>query len=239
MSKSQKSGYIQTVYFKEMVKQAKKDNIIIQFHKKIGDFALKENILLSYWGPGQNHVNKSTYLNLIESGHKKTEIQEMKLGMMKLSEIAVKAVGNSDPQTAISTLHHISDLLVDIDEKATFSPYMHDNQGQTRIIVPREDFEYYLHTAFSTIRNAAEGNFTIMTELIAVVSMLAQVITKDKHDTLWSFAASTTDQVFQNYMYDLDKKYYLEKLNELAYFTDHEKEYKSIEYHLKRTSSSS
>ncbi|MCP3029156.1 DUF2254 domain-containing protein [Halobacillus sp. A5] len=235
--KTSEAGYLQTVYFKKMINQADKDNIVIKMHKKIGDFTLKENVLFSYWGPGQSSVNEDTYMDLIEIGHKKTEIQEMKMGIMKLSEIAVKAVGNSDPQTAISTIHHISDLLADVESKVAFSPYLHDQNKQTRIIVPREDFEYFLHTGFSTIRNAATGHLTIITELIAVMGMLAQTIGSDKHATLWDFAENTTEQVFENHIYDLDKKYFLEKLHELAVFTDNEKSYRAIEYNVKRTSS--
>ncbi|GGF25602.1 hypothetical protein GCM10010954_25620 [Halobacillus andaensis] len=230
------AGYIQMIYFKEMIDQAKKDDIIIELHKKIGDFSLKDNLLFTYWGPGQNKINPETYAHMIEVGHKKTEIQEMKMGIMKLSEIAVKAVGNSDPQTALSTIHHISDLLVAIDKNVAFSPYLLDENEQTRIIVPREDFEYYLHKGFSSIRNAAQNNHTILTELIAVLTMLAQAVSENKHETLWAFARNITEHTFQHYVYDLDRRYYLEELRELALFTRHEKDYQAIEYKLKRTS---
>ncbi|MFC7322756.1 DUF2254 domain-containing protein [Halobacillus campisalis] len=218
-------GYLQMIRYKEMIHEADKDEIIIQLHKKVGDFSLKHNRLFSYWGPGQHNVDTEKYRQFFEIGHKKTEIQEMKMGIMKLSEIAVKAIGNSDPQTALSTIHHIADLIVSIEEDVTFTPYLLDSKKQTRIIMQPEDFEYFLNKGFGYIRQESKGDLTLLTELIEVLTMLAQSLSDDKHDTLWNFGSNTIDYISQHFLYDLDKRYYLETLQELAIFTGHEKNY--------------
>lgn len=229
------SGYIQMINFKEMVEEAKKDNIIIQFYIKVGDFSLKNNRLFSYWGPGQNNVNSDKYLHMIEMGHKKTEIQDMKMGITKLSEVAVKAIGNSDPETALTTIHHIADLLLSIEEEISFTPYLQDDEKQTRMILQSEDFEHYLHKGFGYIRNYAKHDYTMITELIVVLSMMSQSISADKLNILWNFGSNTTDLIAKNFIFDLDRRYFLEKLYELAMFTGHEIDYVAAEKKLQQT----
>ncbi|WP_254434188.1 DUF2254 domain-containing protein [Halobacillus sp. Marseille-Q1614] len=224
-----KSAYIQMIHFKDMIDEAQKDDVVIKLYKKIGDFSLKDNRLFAIWGPGAEKVSSDKYLKMIEFGHKKTEIQEMKMGISKLSEVAVKAIGASDPETALTTIHHIADLLLTINEDISFTPYLQDSEKQTRIIMEVEDFEYYLHKGFGKIRHHMENDYTMITELISVINMMAESMPEDKQDTLWEFASNTADHILDNFIYDIDRRYLLEQLHELALLTGHEKDFYLVE----------
>ncbi|MFZ3580148.1 DUF2254 domain-containing protein [Virgibacillus sp. DJP39] len=227
------TGYIQLIDFYEMVEEAKKDNIIIKIETRIGSFILKDNLLLSYWGPGAEDVDPKKYIDMINMGHKETEIQDLKMTMNKLAEIAIKAVGNSDPKTATNTIHQLSDLLLTMDRNISFSPYLADEDEQVRFIMETEDFDYYLYQGLGTIRHYAQKNYPIITELIASIERLAKSIDSTRHDSLWNFSRNTLDHIYTEFIFDIDRELLLKKVYDLADTTGHLGEYIEIEERLR------
>ncbi len=226
------SGYIQLIDFKAMIDEALNDQIIIKLHNKVGDYVLKDNRFFSYWGPGAERVNPDKYSEFIQLGYKETEIQDLKMGMTKLSEIGVKSLGNDDPQTTITVIHQMADLLLEVERDITFTPYLSDNQGQVRVVMDAEEFSYYLYRGFGYLRHYAGDNYPIITEIITSLSMVSQSITKDKLDIVWDFAKNSMDHIPKEFIYDLDRDYLLKKLHDLAVFTGHQEDYDPIEQRL-------
>ncbi|WLR50379.1 DUF2254 domain-containing protein [Bacillus tianshenii] len=229
---SPQSGYVQWFNFRKMLEEARKDDIVIQLYNKVGDYTLKNNRLFSYWGPGAEQIDVAKYCSLIEIGYKETEIQDIKMGMNKLTEIAIKSLGNDDPKTTITTIHQMADLLLAVEGDITFTPYLADKNNQTRIVMASEDFNYYLYRGFGYIRHYAGDNYLIITEIILALSMIAQSINSDKLETIWEFSRNTIDHIPTEFIYDLDRDYLLEKLYHLALFTDHEEDYYTVERRL-------
>nr|WP_211201549.1 DUF2254 domain-containing protein [Bacillus sp. NTK071] len=226
------SGYIQLIDFKSMIDEAEKDQIIIRLHNKVGDYVLKDNRFFSFWGPGAERVIPDKYEAFIEVGYKETEIQDIKMGMTKLSEIGVKSLGNDDPQTTITVIHQMADLLLEVERDITFTPYLADQNKQVRVIMDAEDFGYYLYRGFGYLRHYAGDNYPIITEIIIALSMVAQSISKDKLDIVWDFAKNSMDHIPKQFIYDLDRDYLLQKLYNLAVFTNHQEDYDPIEKRL-------
>lgn len=226
------SGYVELINFYEMVKEAKKDNIIIKIETRIGNFILKDNVLFSYWGPGAEDINEEKYVNMMIIGHKETEIQDLKMTMNKLSEIAVKALGNNDPKTATNTIHQLSDLLLTLDNNITFTPYLADDTKQVRLIIGVEDFDFYLYQGFGTIRHYAQKNFPIITVIIASLERLSKSIDPSRHENLWRFSKNTLDHIYTEFIFDLDRDLLLKKLYQLAANTGNVEEYYEIKQYL-------
>ncbi|ASK60761.1 hypothetical protein CFK37_00325 [Virgibacillus phasianinus] len=226
------SGYVQLINFYDLVEEAKRDNIIIKVETRVGSFILKDNVLFSYWGPNAEDINVEKYVRMINIGHKETEIQDLKLTMNKLSEIAIKALGNDDPKTATNTIHQLADLLLTVDNNITFTPYLADNNNQVRLIVGIEDFDYYLYQGFGTIRHYAQKNYPIIIELIGALVSLSKSIDPSRHDNLWRFSKNTLDHIYTEFIFDLDRSLLLEKMYDLAEVTGNLEEYKGIEKHL-------
>ncbi|MCA0987573.1 DUF2254 domain-containing protein [Guptibacillus algicola] len=223
------SGYIQLIDFRKMIKEAKKDNIMIQYHKKVGDYVLRGTSLFSFWGSGAKDVDVNKYHELLEIGYKETEIQDIKMGMTKLSEIGVKSLGNNDPKTAITIIHQMADLLLEVEKDITFTPYLADKEGQVRVVMESENFGYYLYRGYGYIRHYAGENYLIISEIILALSLVSQSISKDKLKEVWEFGKNTMDHIDEKLIYDLDRDYLLEKLYSLAYYTGHEEEFHKIE----------
>ncbi|MGI8316456.1 DUF2254 domain-containing protein [Halobacillus mangrovi] len=223
------SGYIQIVNYKSMIEEARKDNIIIKFHSQVGDYILEGNQMLSYWGPGANQVDEAKYCRMIEIGHKETELQDIQMGMHKLAEIAIKSLGNDDPKTASDTIFRMAELMLTVEDYITFTPYLKDEEGQVRLILLSESFEYYIYRGFGYIRHYARDNHLIITELISALAMVAESIDPSKHDRIWEFACNTLDHIEQEIIYNLDKVFLLNAVKKLADLTDHQFDYNAIE----------
>ncbi|MBR7794987.1 MAG: DUF2254 family protein [Bacillota bacterium] len=157
------SGYVQLILFNELIEEAQKDNILLKMEVRVGSF--------SYWGPGAGAIDESKYIQLIRIGHKETEIQDLKFGLNKLAEIAIKSIGNDDPKTASNTIYQVTDLLLYLEQRTTFSPYLMDNNHQVRLLLGVDNFEYHLYQGLGIIRHYSQKN-----HIIAALARLAESI---------------------------------------------------------------
>ncbi|CDQ38115.1 hypothetical protein M948_07285 [Virgibacillus sp. CM-4] len=230
---SPKSGYIQLILFKDLIKEARKDNIIIKMEVRVGSFVLNGNQLFTYWGPGADNVDEAKYVQLIRIGHKETEIQDLKFGLNKLGEIAIKAIGNDDPKTASNTIFQVTDLLLTLEKNVTFSPYLVDEYKQVRLILGVDNFEYHLYQGLGVIRHYAQKNYPIITDIIAALTRLAGAVDEKHHDVIWGFASNTIDHIYTEFIFDIDRRLLLRNLYKLAEITGNFENYHYIEQHFK------
>ncbi|RWZ58592.1 DUF2254 domain-containing protein [Halobacillus fulvus] len=237
--RTNQSGYFQVADFSRLMKQAKSDDTILRFNVRIGEFILEDTPLLTYWENGHT-VDPKRYFKSIEIGIKQTEIQDLEYGLIKLAEVAIKALDHNDPLTVTNTIHQITDLLKRIGQSTNFSPYLFDEEEELRVIMIQKDFRYYLHKGFASIREYADQNSTVMQELITMMSLLSKTMDPEVHNDLWEFARQTILGFDNHSLYENDCLYMLEKLSELAHHTGQEKDYLFLlEYMLKRVSSKS
>ncbi|MCA1010967.1 DUF2254 domain-containing protein [Halobacillus halophilus] len=232
-------GYFQVADFSRLIKQAKRDNSLIRFDVRIGEFVVAGTPVVTYW-ESEEKVDPARYLKSIEIGIKQTEIQDLEYGLIKLAEVAIKALGHNDPLTVTNTIHQITDLLKSIGQSTNFSPYLFDQDQELRIILNQKDFRYYLHKGFASIREYANQNSAVMTELLTMVALLSKTMDQAVHKDLWEFARQTI-LGFDNYsLYENDCLYILEQLSVLAKNTGNQKDYLFLlEYMLERVSSKS
>lgn len=223
------AGYLQLVDFAGMVSKAQEDDIIIEFHEKVGNFMLNNNPLFSYWGEGAAEVDEEGYRDFILYGNKELEIQDNDSAMSKLAEVAIKAADNGDPRSAINAIYQLANLMQTIDHHITFAPYLADANGEVRVITPPQRFADSLYRGFGMIRYYAKDNLPIIIEIIASLRMLAQGADPTRHADIWRFAENTIMNVSQDIVYDTDRNLLLEKVYHLAKITGNEKEYSKLE----------
>lgn len=237
--KASESGYLQVADFSKLIKQARQDDTLLRFDVRIGEFVVEGTPLLTYWENGRS-VSAERYFKSIEIGVKQTEIQDLEYGLIKLAEVAIKALGHNDPLTVTNTIHQITDLLKSIGQSTNFSPYLFDQDRKLRLILNQKDFRYYLHKGFASIREYSNQNSTVITEILTMVSLLSKTMDKEVHHDLWEFARQTIFG-FDNYsLYENDCLYILEQLSELSQNTGYEEDYLFLlEYMLQRVSSKS
>lgn len=227
---TKQSGYIQLINFDQIIDQAQKDHVVVQLEASVGTFLLEGNPILSYWSTDDRvpDIDHNTYLGMLEVGQKQTEIQDVEHGLNKLSEIAIKALGNNDPKTVSNIIHQLGELLLKISRMMNIPPYLVDNEKQLRLIIPGESFEFYLYKGYGYIRHYAEGNIQIITEILRVMNLLAKSVDTSHHQTLWEFGCNTVYGFQSLHIYELDQHYLLEALKELSETTGHKEEYEDI-----------
>ncbi|AQQ54568.1 DUF2254 domain-containing protein [Planococcus lenghuensis] len=226
--KAADAGYIQLVDFPGIVEKARNDDIVIALHKRIGDFILSGNSLFSYWGPGADKVDEEAYKHFILFGNKETEIQDNYAAMSKLAEIAIKAMANGDPRSAINAIYQLAYLMQTIDEYITFTPYLADEDEQVRIITREQRFEESLYRGFGLIRHYAKGDLPIIVEIVSALQMLAQSSESVRHTDIWRFVENTVENVPEAIIYDIDKRLLLGKLETLAKVTGNEERFDNL-----------
>ncbi len=226
---SKEPGYIQLVNYPKLIDLATNDNIVVRFEYSVGEYVLTGTPIMTYWKEEDTAINEHDYLKTLEIGHKQTEIQDLEFGVNKLSEIAIKALGNNDPKTAANTIHQMSELLQIIAKLTHFSPFLVDKDKNIRVILKEEDFEFYLYRGFGYIRHYANENWVIITDIIASLTTLAKSMDERFHDDLWSFAVQTAKGIAKNEIYRLDRKFLLDHLSNLATATNRESEYRKVE----------
>ncbi|PAD35015.1 hypothetical protein CHI12_17835 [Terribacillus saccharophilus] len=230
--KASNSGYIQLINFVDMIKQAKKDDVVIRMDAKAGDFVLKGNRLFSYRGPGAQDVQIEKYSKLIQIGHKRSEIQDVDMSMNKLSEIAIKSIGNDDPTSAINTFHQMADLMINIDASTTLHPYLQDEEEQTRVVYNTVTFSTYLHEGFGRIRHYTQKDYLLIVEMIQVFIRMTDTISEKNFPIIWEFAQDTILHISDSAFFQADRIRLLEYLKQLAEVTGHAKDYYPLERHL-------
>lgn len=223
------AGYIQLVDFQGMVSRAQKDNIIIELHEKVGSFILPNNPLFSYWGEGAERVDEEAYKDCILFGNKELEIQDNDSAMSKIAEVAIKAINNGDPRSAINAIYQLANLMQTIDQYITFAPYLADSEEQVRVITQPQLFVDSLYRGFGMIRHYAKDDLPIIIEIISSLRMLAKASHPMRHTDIWSFAENTVTNVSQDIIYDIDRNLLLDKIYQLAKITENEKGYYKLE----------
>lgn len=224
-----RSGYIQLIDFPSFIEKAEEDDIIIEIHEKIGDFILDGMPLFSYWGKETTDIDEEWYRKLIIVGHKGTEIQDFNASMSKLAEVAIKSIGNSDPKSAINSIHQLTDLMQAVDASYTFSSYLAGSDGQVRVITKPQRFKDFLYGGLGFIRHYAPDNFPVIIEIISSLRMLARSIDPIRHEDIWRFAENTIRNISASLVYELDRKFLLEALKQLAETTNHMDEFYQLE----------
>lgn len=222
------SGYLQLADFSQIIQEAQKDNIVIEIRAAIGQFILADTPLFDYW-QGDEPINEEKYNRLVRVGVKQTELQDLEFGTKKLAEIAIKALGNKDPLTVINTLHQMTDLLKEIGNVTNFSSFLVDDQKHLRLKIKVEDFHFYLHKTFGIVREYAGKENTVITTIIEMLGLLAQVMDERFHDDIWQFTKQTIKGYQEFTMYENDCYFLLEELYRVALSTNNEIEYKPLE----------
>lgn len=216
---SDTAGYIELIDFYQLIEQARKDDIMLELEAKPGDFVLEGSILFSYWGPGCDNVDRESYNTFITIGHKRSEMQDMEYSMGKLSDMAIKAIGNNDPHTLKSTFHKMAELLIYMDKTVSSAPYLQDKENQIRVVYKLIDFRSYLHEGFGQVRYYLNGNYVLFNELFYTMAVVIKVVNPKRFEDIWDFIQETLEFANKDHFYQQDRKMMLDSIHEIAIYT--------------------
>ncbi len=227
---SLRPGFIQLLDLDAIVKQAHKDDLLIQMEKKIGDYVDEGTPLFQYWSLGDRPHDEKDYLKHIRIGGQRSSEQDIEFGIQKLTEIAVRAVspGINDPQTAINCIQRLGKVLSRLAEESVEEPYIYDQDQNLRVVLKTSTFSHILYKTFYQIRFYARQDVSVLAAVFEALTLIAEKSQTSLKEKVWQFAKSIVEGIDRSAMIDLDYLYLNEKLDDIARKTGHLKE----KYHL-------
>lgn len=210
------SGYLQTVDFVSLIKEAQKDGLVIQLEYKVGEFVFNCTPLLTYWKTREAEVDEGKYQRLFHIRKNQSELQDIEFSLNKFVEIAIRALGNDDFKTAVGNLYQIGDLLIYLSQTVKFTPYLVDDEANLRLILQDFDFSDYLYIGFASIRHYTRENVMITVDLLKVLKAVARGVCDQDRQKVWDFAVYTAQGFEHSFLYHLDKRQFYKNLFDIA-----------------------
>ncbi|TDQ42913.1 DUF2254 domain-containing protein [Aureibacillus halotolerans] len=222
------SGYLKTIDFESLIHQTNQDDVVLKLHYRVGQYVFRSTPLFTYWKQTEEPLNKNNYLAYFHTGRMQTEVQDIEFSINKFVEIAIRALGNDDPKTAIGTIKEIGDLLIHISQFTSFTPYLSNQAKELRLIINDLTYDEYLYTGLASIRHYARGNVVVTLALLRVVNAIAQGAHDRDHSAIWDFAVYTVHGFEYKYMHHLDEQKFCDALYEIANTTDRHEAYEEL-----------
>jgi uncharacterized membrane protein len=228
---AQSSGYLQHIHIKNIILQAKSDDIIIKMEKQIGDYIDEESILFSYWEATSQDLNETAYLDFFEIRYQRSNEEDIEFGIQKLTDIGLRAISPAinDPNTAITCIHRLGKILARLGRMHVAEPQYYDDEKNLRLIVQPKNFEEYLYKSFYQLRQYSTGDISVIGAAIDALVVIAENNEETIKTTVWNFSRLFISGTEREKLIDLDIEYLNKKMLKLATTTNHKNEYQPIE----------
>jgi uncharacterized membrane protein len=184
------AGYLQAVHAEALwrIGEGRHDGTItIRMELHIGAFAFPGSPLASVW---PTHAADDDVVNAIREafvlGPERTPEQDVELGIVELSDIAVKALspGINDPATAMQCIDRLSQVLAALGTRIRPAACRASPDGTVHLLVRGTSFERATGLAFDQIRHYGADNPAILKKLLEAFISLARVVASEARPAL-------------------------------------------------------
>ncbi|UCZ52051.1 DUF2254 domain-containing protein [Bacillus shivajii] len=227
---SPKSGYIQWLDTKVMLKQAKSEDAIVKIHKQIGEYVSKQSPIMTVFKKSTERAAKKKYVSALIIGDEREAAQDVRFGIIKLVEIGNRSLspGINDPHTAMQCIEHLGNLLRLLSYKVLHDSAIEDEYGQLRIILIPMSFLDYIELCFAEIRHYGREDVMV---LLALLNSLKNIVTflkksSELKEDIWTFTEQIIEGIKQQSFLESDLDKLQEKIDELSSLTVHAPEEK-------------
>jgi uncharacterized membrane protein len=177
-------GVLSAVDERPLLELARREDLVLALVPRPGDYVPRGAPLFRVWGTFRGErgkIEEAVFISAERSPH-----QDPAFGFRQLVDIAERALSPSlnDPSTAVQALDEIHDLLRMLAPRRFPSSLRLDEAGAVRLIVPRPDWEGYVHLAFDEIRHHGAGSIQIARRMRAAIEDLIQVAPADRRAAL-------------------------------------------------------
>ena len=190
-----KSGYVQVIDARALLRQATAHGLILKIDARPGDFVVERAPLLFVWP--RERLSEDLRGDLeqpIVIGPKRTPTQDIDFAVAALVEIALRALspGINDPQTGMTCIDRLTEALAEIMADQDPPTLVPDAEGTIRLIVRPATFEGVISAAFNPIRHAGADHARVLRRLAESLAVLASFTrSREQRDTIARQAAAT------------------------------------------------
>lgn len=171
-----KAGYIQELDRAALKQIAAQNHLFIRMDVEIGKHVLPGDDVMTVWPGADVHAGIEEDLrDAMLLGMERTPHQDLKLGVIELMDIAVKAMSPSvnDPTTALNSIDRLGEILLELAWRRRGDLVEMSDNGRPLLITRRPVLEDTLGVAFDQIRHYAAGNPTVAMALTRLLGRLA------------------------------------------------------------------
>ena len=195
------SGYFQGFDKKQLIHFARTNNGVIHFLKPRASYILKGVPILDYYSSQKLDDDKIERILLPIDFYDGQVIQRNSYyGFHQLTEVALKALspGINDPETAVLSLHAITDLFSYKLNHFTQSIF-EDENGVVRIQTCEWSFENFFAKFFYPIWEYGKKDLYIQNAMLQMIDQLKQSDTSGNHSSLFTiFLNAVNKQIAEN-----------------------------------------
>lgn len=176
-------GYLQAIDTDTLLELAHSSNLLIQIHRRPGEFIVGEGHLLTV------HFNEALQKSDIDQliacfilGQERTPEQDAEFAVDQLVEVALRALspGINDSFTAISCVDRLGAALCFLTDRIFPNPFHLDGDSKLRVISRVTTFEGIVRASFDQIRQYSSKNVAVSIRILEAMIKIAFHIRKDE-----------------------------------------------------------
>lgn len=182
--RSEMPGVVVEVDEKALKELATTCNGVIALVPYVGDFVPMGGELLRVWS--EHPPEEEALARCVMLGAERTPYEDTAFGFRELVDIAERALspGINDPTTAVQALDQIHDLLRRLATREIPAAERVDQQGRLRLVLPRPDWDAYVHLALDEICQFGRRSIQVHRRVRALIADLLQVVPASRRAVL-------------------------------------------------------
>jgi uncharacterized membrane protein len=187
-----RSGYIQSVDRRTLVRIAADANVVIQMMHRPGHFLVQGHPYATVWPAEKTDVVARELGRSHVTGPYRTLVQDVSFGLDQLVEIGLRALSPAvnDTFTAMTCIDWIGDSLYKVTGNWQPRHVFRDGTGTVRVITIEPTYERLVERSFEKIRQSSTGQPAIMIrQLDALAKIMRRAQTREERAFLAGQAA--------------------------------------------------
>jgi uncharacterized membrane protein len=171
-----RSGYLQAVDSKGLMRLATENDFLFRLEYRPGDFVVQASPLVTVWPAARADEHLATTLNrAFILGRQRSYEQDIGFAFGQLVEIAVRALspGVNDPFTAVSCIDRIGMALCQLAGRAYPCAARYDDAGHLRVIATTATFAEMTEATITPIRQYCRASLTVTLRLLEMIAIVA------------------------------------------------------------------
>lgn len=169
-------GYLQAVAEDQLMRLARKKDLVLRLHCRPGDFVMRGRPLLMAWPANRvGDAERDRLRSAFFFGAQRTSEQDLEFAMHQMVEIAVRALstGINDPFTAIQCVDWLAASLARIAATDLPSAARRDAAGVVRVIARAHTYCGLVDAAFNQIRQNSRNRVAVTVRVLEALGELA------------------------------------------------------------------
>ncbi|MCU7730949.1 DUF2254 domain-containing protein [Actinoplanes sp. KI2] len=184
--RSRRSGVIQAVHHRELVRTAVRHDCVLALTHAVGDFVPPGATVVEVYGP-RRAPGRRRLAAMVALGQERTIDQDPAFALRILVDIAIRGLSPAvnDPTTATQVLDYVEDLMQALGQADIPSPrQIRDRDGRVRVVLPSPAWEDYLSLAVTETRQYGATSPQVCRRLRAMLAELHDIVRPDRQSAV-------------------------------------------------------